>query len=149
MTISSLSHSSRSQGGEPEERNMPAAAAWVSVGELRDAEGLFSPRELRAMRMWEGLVLSMLQERGVVRVVVHKFSQPPNHQYFNHRCHRYLSASPSVLTISENDAAQNLTTIITPAEPFYYHKACLANASAANVMSCAFATGRSTKQTCL
>ena len=37
---------------------MPAAAAWVSVGELRDAdvreeEGL-GPRELRAMRRCEG-----------------------------------------------------------------------------------------------
>ena len=41
---------------------MPAAAAWVSVGELRDAEGLLGPRELRAMRIWEGLVLSMLEE---------------------------------------------------------------------------------------
>ena len=38
---------------------MPAAAAWVSVGELRDADGLLCPRELRAMRMWEGFVLSM------------------------------------------------------------------------------------------
>jgi hypothetical protein len=35
---------------------MPEAAACVSVGELRDAEGLFGPRELRAMRMCEGLV---------------------------------------------------------------------------------------------
>lgn len=36
---------------------MPEAAAWVSVGELRDADTLLSPRELRAMRIWEGLVL--------------------------------------------------------------------------------------------
>ena len=64
VTSSSLSHSSRSHGGEPEERNMPAAAAWVSVGELSDAEGLLGPRELRAMRMWEGLVLSMLRRRS-------------------------------------------------------------------------------------
>ena len=62
VTSSSLSHSSRSHDGEPEERNMPAAAAWVSVGELRDAEGLLGPRELRAMRMWDGLVLSMVEE---------------------------------------------------------------------------------------
>lgn len=38
---------------------MPAAAACVSVGELRDADGLLCPRELRAMRIWEGLVLIM------------------------------------------------------------------------------------------
>lgn len=50
-TMSSVSHSSKSHGGEPDERKIPAAAAWVSVGELRDAEGLLGPRELRAIRM--------------------------------------------------------------------------------------------------
>lgn len=49
-TRSSVSHSS-SIHCEAEERNIPAAAACVSVGELRDAEGLFWPRELRAMRI--------------------------------------------------------------------------------------------------
>lgn len=52
--ISSDSHSWRSHGGEPEERKIPEAAAWVSIGELRDADGLLGPRELRAMRMCEG-----------------------------------------------------------------------------------------------
>lgn len=36
---------------------MPDAAAWVSVGELSEADGLLGPRELRAMRIWEGLVV--------------------------------------------------------------------------------------------
>lgn len=50
-SISSVSQSSNSHGGEPEDLNIPDAAAWVSVGELREAEGLLSPRELRAIRM--------------------------------------------------------------------------------------------------
>lgn len=50
---SSVSHSSRFHGGEPADLNIPAAAACVSVGELRAAEGL-CPLELRAMRMWDG-----------------------------------------------------------------------------------------------
>ena len=37
---SSDSHSSRYQEGEPADLNMPDAAACVSVGELREAEGL-------------------------------------------------------------------------------------------------------------
>ena len=38
---------------------MPAAAAWVSVGELREAEGLWvlGPLEFRAMRMCGGFIL--------------------------------------------------------------------------------------------
>lgn len=36
---------------------MPEAAAWVSVGELSEADGLLGPRELRAMRIWDGLVV--------------------------------------------------------------------------------------------
>ena len=38
--ISSDSHSSRYQDGEPADLNIPAAAAWVSVGELSEADGL-------------------------------------------------------------------------------------------------------------
>lgn len=38
--LSSDSHSSRSHGGEPDERNIPEAAACVSVGELSAADGL-------------------------------------------------------------------------------------------------------------
>ncbi|SRR6266436_1651217 len=58
-TASSVSTPSRNHGGDPaEERKIPAAAAWVSVGELRDAEVIFDwPRELRAMRMCDGLVV--------------------------------------------------------------------------------------------
>lgn len=56
-TMSSVSHSSKSHGGEPEERKMPEAAACVSVGLDKEADGLFAPRELRAMRICEGLVL--------------------------------------------------------------------------------------------
>ena len=48
---SSVSQPSEDSGGEPAERKMPAAAAWVSVGELSAAEGPLSPLELRAMRM--------------------------------------------------------------------------------------------------
>jgi hypothetical protein len=57
-TASSVSTPSRNHGGDPaEERKIPAAAACVSVGELRDAEVIFAwPRELRAMRMCDGLV---------------------------------------------------------------------------------------------
>lgn len=54
-TESSVSQPSEDQGGEPAERNIPAAAAWVSVGELSEADGPLRPRELRAMRMWDGL----------------------------------------------------------------------------------------------
>jgi hypothetical protein len=54
-TISSVSHSSKCHG-ELEDLNIPEAAAWVSVGELRDAEGLLRPPEFRAMRMCDGLV---------------------------------------------------------------------------------------------
>ena len=61
---SSVSAPSRNHGGEPaEERNMPAAAACVSVGELRAAVVLDGPRELRAMRMWDGLVVIRVQRR--------------------------------------------------------------------------------------
>jgi hypothetical protein len=56
-TTSSVSHSSRSQGGEPDDLKIPEAAACVSVGELRAAEGLLGPLELRAMRMCEGFVV--------------------------------------------------------------------------------------------
>lgn len=52
---SSVSHSSRFHGGDPADLKIPAAAAWVSVGELRAAEGL-GPLELRAMSIWEGFV---------------------------------------------------------------------------------------------
>ena len=55
---SSVSAPSRNHGGEPaEERNIPAAAACVSVGELRAAVVVDGPRELRAMSMWDGLVV--------------------------------------------------------------------------------------------
>lgn len=49
--ISSDSHSSRYHGGDPADRKIPAAAAWVSVGELNEAEGLrlCGPLELRAI----------------------------------------------------------------------------------------------------
>jgi hypothetical protein len=59
VTRSSVSHSSSNHGGEPEERNIPEAAAWVSVGELREADGLilFGPREFRAIKMCEGFVV--------------------------------------------------------------------------------------------
>ena len=53
---SSASHSCRNHGGEPDERKMPAAAAWVSAG-LRDADGLLAPREFLAMRMCDGFVV--------------------------------------------------------------------------------------------
>jgi hypothetical protein len=58
-TASSVSTPSRNHGGDPaEERKIPAAAACVSVGELRDAVVIFDwPRELRAMRMCDGLVV--------------------------------------------------------------------------------------------
>jgi hypothetical protein len=58
-TASSVSTPSRNHGGDPaEERKIPAAAACVSVGELRDAVVMFDwPRELRAMRMCDGLVV--------------------------------------------------------------------------------------------
>jgi hypothetical protein len=57
-TTSSVSTPSRNQGDDPaEERNIPAAAACVSVGELNDAETFNGPRELRAMRIWDGLVV--------------------------------------------------------------------------------------------
>lgn len=49
--ISSVSHSCKTHGGEPDERNIPDAAACVSIGELREAEGLLGPREFRAMRI--------------------------------------------------------------------------------------------------
>ena len=39
-TESSVSHPSNDSGGEPADLKMPAAAAWVSVGELREADGL-------------------------------------------------------------------------------------------------------------
>lgn len=55
-SISSASQSSRSQG-EPVDLKIPDAAAWVSVGELKAAAGVLRPRELRAMRIWDGLVL--------------------------------------------------------------------------------------------
>ena len=55
---SSVSAPSRNHGGDPaEERKIPAAAACVSVGELRAAVVFDGPRELRAMRMWDGLVV--------------------------------------------------------------------------------------------
>ena len=61
---SSVSAPSRKHGGDPaEERNMPAAAAWVSVGELRAAVVFDGPRELRAMRRWDGLVVIRVQRR--------------------------------------------------------------------------------------
>jgi hypothetical protein len=63
-TTSSVSPSSRSHGGEPEDRNMPAAAAWVSVGELRDADGLLGPLECLAMRMCDGLVVMKVKGNG-------------------------------------------------------------------------------------
>lgn len=47
----SISRSSKSHGGDPVERKIPDAAACVSVGELREAEGLVELREFRAMRM--------------------------------------------------------------------------------------------------
>lgn len=58
-TASSVSTPSRNHGGDPaEERKIPAAAACVSVGELREAVVMFDcPRELRAMRMCDGLVV--------------------------------------------------------------------------------------------
>ena len=57
-TASSVSIPPRNHGGDPaEERNIPAAAACVSVGELRDAETFDWPRELRAMRICGGLVV--------------------------------------------------------------------------------------------
>jgi hypothetical protein len=63
-TMSSVSQPSRSHGGEPDDRKMPAAAACVSVGELREADGLFGPRELRAMSIWEGLVVMAIRKVG-------------------------------------------------------------------------------------
>ena len=55
-TASSVSTPSKNHGGDPaDERKMPAAAACVSVGELRGA--LDWPREFRAMRMCDGLVV--------------------------------------------------------------------------------------------
>ena len=67
------------------------------MGELRDAEGSFSPRELRAMKLWEGLSWLMLSRAGRSCGTQH------NHRTINHRCHRPLSTSPSVLTISARD----------------------------------------------
>jgi len=57
VTGSSGSYSWCAHGGEPEERKMPAAAACVSVGELREAEGLLCPRELRAISRYDGFVV--------------------------------------------------------------------------------------------
>lgn len=54
---SSGSQSSKSHDGEPEDLNTPEAAAWVSVGELSAAAVLFTPREFRAMRIWDGLLM--------------------------------------------------------------------------------------------
>jgi hypothetical protein len=55
---SSVSTPSRHHGGDPaDERKIPAAAACVSVGELSGAEVLDWPREFRAMRMCDGLVV--------------------------------------------------------------------------------------------
>lgn len=53
-TESSVSHPSKYSGGEPDDLNMPAAAACVSVGELRAADGLLGPLEFLAIRMCEG-----------------------------------------------------------------------------------------------
>ena len=63
-TASSVSTPSINHGGDPaDERKIPAAAACVSIGELRDAEVMFDwPRELRAMRMWDGLVVIAVVE---------------------------------------------------------------------------------------
>jgi hypothetical protein len=41
-------------GGGRAAPKIPAAAAWVSVGELSVADGPLRPLELRAMRMWDG-----------------------------------------------------------------------------------------------
>lgn len=73
VTRSSVSHSSSNHGGEPDERNIPAAAAWVSVGELREADGLilFGPREFRAIKMCEGfVVIAVSAESATKRLVV-------------------------------------------------------------------------------
>ena len=67
-TASSVSTPSRyHDGGDPaEERKIPAAAACVSVGELRDAVVIFDwPRELRAMRMCDGLVVIDIRRKVV------------------------------------------------------------------------------------
>ena len=57
-TASSVSTPSNNHGGDPaDERKIPDAAAWVSVGELRAAEVFDWPREFRAMRMCDGLVV--------------------------------------------------------------------------------------------
>jgi hypothetical protein len=63
-TASSVSTPSINHGGDPaEERKIPAAAACVSIGELRDAEVIFDwPRELRAIRMCDGLVVIAVGE---------------------------------------------------------------------------------------
>ena len=62
---SSASQSSRSHCAEPEDLNIPLAAACVSVGELNAAAGALGPRELRAIRIWDGLVL-MLPEGPIL-----------------------------------------------------------------------------------
>lgn len=66
-TDSSVSQPSEDHGGEPAERNMPAAAACVSVGELSVAEGPLRPREVRAMRICDGLdIVVGMQEAGLL-----------------------------------------------------------------------------------
>lgn len=53
---SSSAHSSNSQGGEDaEDLNIPAAAAWVSVGDDRAAERLPGDLDERATRTAEGV----------------------------------------------------------------------------------------------
>lgn len=62
-TISSVSHSSRSHGGEPvEDLKTPEAPACGSVGIVRAVDG-FCFRELRAMRICDGfVVITRLQQ---------------------------------------------------------------------------------------
>jgi hypothetical protein len=69
VTRSSVSHSSSNHGGEPDERNIPAAAACVSVGELREADGLIllGPREFRAIKICGGFKLVVIADRSSVK----------------------------------------------------------------------------------
>lgn len=93
---------------------MPAAAAWVSVGELRDADGL-CPRELRAMRIKEGFVVialvgraeEVIRKPSYVRVAEkHCVVNGPNAS--DDQCQQHepppYSTQGAVLTISRNTA---------------------------------------------
>lgn len=76
VAVSSASHSSKSHGSDLEDLNMPDAAACVSDGELRDADGLLVPREFLAIRIWEGFeAITVVSTRNASRYINDSFSR--------------------------------------------------------------------------